>query len=286
MKKSILAASAAAAVLLTTGCGAGQPPSSAAAFGNCALKGDTGTISLHPVQSDTLVVATVLPNPGWWNGTSPDTVKDGFEYCMAADIAHRAGLSQVKVKNLAWDQFISGRATDYDIAMASVTVTDERQNVFNFSRPYFSSNLGVVTRADGGVTEENIHNAKIGAVQGNAGGQWVAKVFKPSTPPSFFQNQTDMLTALRAGQIDAFITDTTLALTLTKDTGRRFVVAGQYSLDQSYGIVTPLGSVNTAPVDQAVAAMEKDGTLDDLSRTYLKPMFGEDPKSIPFWSVK
>ncbi|MFC9420033.1 hypothetical protein, partial [Bacillus mobilis] len=73
MKKSILAASAAAAVLLTTGCGAGQPPSSAAAFGNCALKGDTGTISLHPVQSDTLVVATVLPNPGWWNGTSPDT---------------------------------------------------------------------------------------------------------------------------------------------------------------------------------------------------------------------
>ena len=61
-------------------------------FGNCAPTGDAGSISLTTVEPDTLTVATVLPNPGWWNGNSPEETKDGFEYCLAASIAHRAAM--------------------------------------------------------------------------------------------------------------------------------------------------------------------------------------------------
>ena len=68
-------------------------------FGNCAPTGEAGSISLTTVEPDTLIVATVLPNPGWWNGMSPEDTKDGFEYCLAANIAHRAGLKKMKLMN-------------------------------------------------------------------------------------------------------------------------------------------------------------------------------------------
>ena len=121
-------------------------------FGNCTVTGEPGSIALTTVEADTLIVATVLPNPGWWNGTSPEATLDGFEYCLAAEIAHRAGLKHMKLMNLAWDQFIGGAATGYDIAMASASATDKRREVFDFSQNYFSANLGVAVKAGADVT--------------------------------------------------------------------------------------------------------------------------------------
>lgn len=115
-------------------------------YGNCAPTGQKGSINLTTVEDDTLVVATVLPNPGWYNGVTPQGVSDGYEYCMAAEIAHRAGIKNLKLMNLAWDQYISGTARGYDIAIASTTITDPRRKVFDFSQPYFTSNLGVVIK--------------------------------------------------------------------------------------------------------------------------------------------
>lgn len=98
-------------------------------FGNCTVTGTAGSISLTTVEPDRLIVATMLPNPGWWNGTSPEATVDGFEYCLAAENAGRAGLKHMKLMNLAWDQVIGGAATGYDIAMASASATDKRGKV-------------------------------------------------------------------------------------------------------------------------------------------------------------
>ena len=95
-------------------------------FGNFAPTGEAGSISMTTVEADTLIVATVLPNPGWWNGNSPEDTMDGFEYCLAANIAHRAGVKHMKLMNLAWDQFIGGAATGYDIACLLYTSPSPR----------------------------------------------------------------------------------------------------------------------------------------------------------------
>lgn len=150
MKKQSLAAVALTiGALALTACGGSANSSSssdASAFGDCKVTGQPDSIKLKTQKPDVLTVAVVLPNPGWSNGTSPDTVKSGFEYCMAADIAHRAGLKSVQLKNFAWDQFISGTASGYDIGLATVTITDKRKEVFDFSQRYFSSNLGIAPR--------------------------------------------------------------------------------------------------------------------------------------------
>ncbi|TKC91833.1 amino acid ABC transporter substrate-binding protein [Trinickia terrae] len=255
------------------------------AFGSCKPTGKPNSVSLTTLDKDTLTVATVLPNPGWWNGTSPNTIEGGFEYCLAADIAYRAGLHHVKIRNMAWDQYISGTATGYDIALSSTTITDARKRIFNFSRPYFSSNLGVAIRASADVTEGNIRTKRIGVLQGNVGAEWVAHTLKPKAV-SVYQSQTDMFTALVAGQVGAVITDTTLALSQIKESNGALRVTGQYALNQGYGVITPRGSANTDAVDKVVGELVTDGSVQQLSTTYLQPMFGVDPNAVPVWSVK
>ena len=277
--------------LAITGCSSGAttstPNSNAVpSYGKCAVTGTQGSIHLKTVKPDVLSVVTVLPNPGFWNGTSPDTVDSGFEYCMFADLAYRAGLKSIELKNLAWDQYISGTVTDYDVGGASTSITPAREKIMDFSQPYFSSNLGVATLVDSKVTANNIRTVKIGVLQGNAGGDYVVKTLKPSIQPSLFPAQQDMVTALLAGQIDAFVTDTTLALTLVSGQKDKMTVVGQYKLDQGYGITTPLGSANSKVVNDAVGQMSKDGTLKALSKTYLEPLFGMNPDDVPFWILK
>ena len=254
-------------------------------FGNCKTTGTPGSISLTTVEPDTLTVATVLPNPGWWNGTSPAETKDGFEYCLAAEVAQRAGLKHMKLMNLAWDQFIGGAATGYDIAMASASATDKRRQVFDFSQNYFAANLGVAVKTGSDVTAANLRGKRIGVLQGNLGADWVINTLKPSVEVSQYQGQPEMVAALMAGQVDAIMTDTTLLLTATAGTNGALEVVGQYDTKWGVNVITPKGSANTPAVDSAVVAMNADGTLGKLSAAYLTPLFGKDPNSIAVWPM-
>lgn len=265
-----------------TGCDA-LNENSADGFGDCELTGEAGSIKLETKDPEVLNVTTVLPSNGWWNGESPDSVNSGFEYCMVANIAHRGGLKSVKITHQSWDQYISASNQDYDLSLASTTITEERKQVFDFSEPYFQSNLGVAVKKGNDVTAGNISQKKIGVLQGNMGAQFTTDTLKPKGGPQLFQTETEMFTALKAGQVDAVVTDTTLALTNTSASNGELEVIAQYEMDQGYGVTFPKGSANVEPVNEAIQQMTNDGTLDKLSETYLKPLFGADPNEIPVW---
>ncbi|WP_217133076.1 ABC transporter substrate-binding protein [Leucobacter chinensis] len=261
-----------------------KPEASSGSFGECTITGEAGSIELDTVADGTLTVAAVLPSNGWWNGSSPETINGGFEYCLASNVAHRAGLESVTVQNQSWDQLISASNTNYDMGTASITITEPRKEVFDFSDAYFQSNLGVAIKDGADVTVDNVGEKKIGVLQGNMGSQYVNDTLKPSGGIQQFQSETEMFTALRAGQVDAVVTDTTLALSNTAASNGELVVTGQFELDQEYGIIMPKGTPNLEAVNAAIADMKQDGTFDELSATWLTPLFGVDPNTIPVWN--
>lgn len=262
------------------------PGSAAAAdmIGNCKVTGKKGSIPIKPAIAGQLTVEVNLPAVGWWNGDTPDTIKDGYEYCMAANIAHRAGLDKVKVKNVAWDALVAGQTKDFDLALSEISITAERKKVVDFSVPYFSSDIGIMVKK--GVKFDSsslIKKARIGVQQATTGADFVTMKLKPKMQVKVFPDTPSMYTALQAGQIDAAMTDTSIVLAQAKQSHGLFAVIGQYRTGETYGALYPKGSANEKALDKIITALKKDGTLKALSAKYLAAAWGSDPGKVPYF---
>jgi polar amino acid transport system substrate-binding protein len=252
-------------------------------IGNCELTGKKGSIPVKPAKAGQITVEVNLPSPGWWNGDTPETIKDGYEYCMAANIAHRAGLDKVEVVNVAWDALVAGQTKDFDFALSEISITDDRKKVVDFSVPYFSSDIGVMTKKGKKVDGASIKGMRIGVQQGTTGADFVDQKLKPTTPASVYPDTPSMFTALQAGQIDVAMTDTSIVLAQAGTSNGLFEVPGQFATGETYGALYPKGSKNGKAFDKIIEALKKDGTLDKLAAKYLAAAWGADPTKIPYF---
>ncbi len=259
------------------------PVAAADMIGNCKLTGKKGETPIKPAIAGQLTVEVNLPAVGWWNGDTPDSIKDGYEYCMAANIAHRAGLDKVKVKNVAWDALVAGQTKDFDLALSEISITPERAKVVDFSVPYFSSDIGVMVKKGTKLNSMSIKKARIGVQQATTGADFVTKKLKPMKPVKVFPDTSSMFTALQAGQIDAAMTDTSIVLAQAGQSHGLFQVVGQYHTGETYGALYPKGSANEKALDKIITTLKKDGTLKALSAKYLAAAWGSDPGKVPYF---
>jgi polar amino acid transport system substrate-binding protein len=252
-------------------------------IGKCELSGAKGSIPIAaPAKSGQLTVQTSLPSPIWWNGDTPEAIQDGMEYCMAAEIAWRAGYDKMEVVNVGWDPLVAGQTSGYDLTLSQVSITEDRKKVVDFSIPYFSSDIGVTSRADVPVDANSIKTAKIGVQQATTASTFVTEKLGLTNVQVYPENG-DMFTALRAGQIDAALTDTAIALAEEKSTDGKSVVVGQYKTGEAYGAIYEKGSTNGATIDKIIQSMIDDGTIKKLGGKYLAEAWGKDPATIPYF---
>lgn len=270
-----------AASLLLSACSSGEGDKETNAFGECTVTGEPDSVTIEPVAEGTLTVATNLPSPAWWKGLSPEDITGGYEYCMAAEVAHRAGLDSVTVKNVSFDGLVAGQVKDFDIALAQISITEEREKVVAFSEPYYESKIGVLTKAEGGVTKGSIKSKQLGVQVGTTAVDFAAETVKPKTKVRTFQDTEGMITAVQSGQIDAALQDTAIVLGFAQQSNGKLEVVGQYDSGEEYGAIYPKDSTNREEMDKAISAMQKDGTFDELSSAWLAEAFGTDPNSIP-----
>jgi len=264
---------------------AAAPIASAAdMIGNCELTGEKGSIPLTPAVAGQLTVETSLPAPGWWNGDTPETIADGYEYCMAANIAHRAGFDKLEVVNVAWDALVAGQTKEFDLSLSQISITEDRKKVVDFSVPYFSSDIGVLVKKGTKVDEVSIKDMRIGVQQATTGADFVDQKLKPKTPASVYPDTPSMFTALQAGQIDVAMTDTAIVLGQAAESNGVFEVAGQYATGETYGALYPKGSANAKTLDTIIEALIADGTLKALSAKYLTDTWGADPLAILYFN--
>lgn len=259
-------------------------PVAAATYGNCEVSGQKGAYSITPLVPGQLTVRANLPAPGWWNGDTPATVKDGFEYCMAANIAYRAGLDKLVVVLAAWGQVISGAFKNFDLTLSQASITEARKKTVDFSVPYFDSDIGIIVRQGTKVDSANVKNLRIGVYQATTGAAFVENVLKPVPPIKVYPNVPAMMAALTAGQIDAAADDTAYMLGVASKSHGALAVVGQYHTGETYGAIYPKGSVNEATFDKIIQSLKDDGTLQRLASKYLAAAWGTDPTKVPYFT--
>lgn len=261
---------------------AGVAAAATEGYGDCPLIGEKGSSKIDPAVADQFTVIINLPAVGQFNGDTPETIKDGYEFCMAVNIAHRLGLDKVKLVNASFDSIVAGQNRDYDIALALISVTEPRKKVVDFSAPYMNSGYGVAARADKPVSEQDIKTVRVGTQAGTTLVPFAQDTLKVASL-DVFDDTASMFTALAAGKVDAVMTDLSITLGQAHNSNGRLAVVGKYKSSGETAGIYPKGSPNGKIIDQLIEDMHKDGTLKKLEEAYLLPSWGTSPDKIPLW---
>jgi polar amino acid transport system substrate-binding protein len=138
----------------------------------------------------------------------------GFEVELMQAIADDLGLELVYIEPLNFDSLptVVAGGGKIDLAVSSITITDDRKEVMDFCIPYFVSNQAVVVRAGSSYTTAlDLDGLVVGAQSGTTGLDWAVESLPNATVKEF--NQTsEGLAALRAGEIEAMIFDEPVAI--------------------------------------------------------------------------
>jgi polar amino acid transport system substrate-binding protein len=215
-----------------------------------------------------LTVATELPNPPFVLGDDLDDLEGGFEFDMVNEIAKRLGVERVEWVGFPFTKLVAGARCPCDFAVNGVSILPDRQQRVDFSSPYFTANQGVLVRK--GTTITGVADARqlrFGVQEATSGAAYLDKVLKPTRPPRIFGSTTAAFGALRAGQIDAVMSDVPIVV----DAAAKYpglAVVGQFKTDEQYGAVLAKGSPNTRPLSEVIDRLREDGVLDQLFQRY------------------
>lgn len=241
-----------------------------------ALPGAAPAQTLPDLAGREVVVATenTYPPLQFINGEGQAV---GWEYDAVAEIARRLNLS-VKYENIAWDAMIPAISEgQYDVAMNGITIKEERLEAVDFSVPYMLSQMLMVVRGD----ETRFDDAASFAAD-----ESLLIAAQPGTTPFYvavfevlnsdeqdprvvkFETFGAGLAALRAGDVDLVLSDSTAAHGYVDASEGALKIVGAPLGAEEFGFIFPKGSDLVAPFDAAIAAMEADGTLDALNRKW------------------
>jgi polar amino acid transport system substrate-binding protein len=245
----------------------------------CDEARDAASPTFEPERAGVLTVAAALPAPGFWEGTSPDAITGGFEWALATELADRFGL-RLEVLDLPFSAIAAGHLDGADLAIAQISITDERAEVVDFSIGYYDTSIGVLGRDGDTVTDlKTARERRWAVVQGTTEADFLAETLRPDTEPLLVTDESEAAGAVRSGAVDAALMDLSSALVLANQ-DPELATLGRFLDDQRYGIALTPGSPNLELVDTTLRALISNGTIDELSETWLIPAFAEPPDDV------
>ncbi len=155
-----------------------------------------------------------------------------------------------------------------DIIIATVTVTDERRQVVEFSEPYFmSGSLLLVPKSSQAKGLEDFAGKTIAVIQGAIQDQDVAQL-QPKATRIKFGKVSEAVLAVKGGRADAYVHDDVLVLTLAMENPDMKAI-GKAFMPRPYGIAVRKGDTEFIKwVNGELAKMHRDGSYDRLWKKY------------------
>lgn len=201
----------------------------------------------------------------------------GWEYDAMAEVAKRINITIV-YENTSWDAMIPAVSEgQYDLGMTGITIREDRKEAVDFSMPYMTSQMLMVVRGD----EERFSDAS-----GFAADPDLLMAAQPGTTPFYvgvyevldgdeanpriikFETFGAGLEALKAGDVDLVLSDSTAANGYVSASDGALKIVGEPLGTEDFGFIFPKGSDLVAPIDAAIADMKADGTLDALNQKW------------------
>lgn len=198
---------------------------------------------------------------------------DGFDIALIKAIGEKLGV-EVEVENMEFASLVSSIGSKIDVAIAGMTVTDERKESVDFSDSYYEAVQYVILPADSEIATADDLTGKTIGVQLGTTGDFIATDDIADSTVQQYNKAVDAVNDLINGRLDCVIVDKNPALVFeSKFEGQVKAVDGaEFGFGtEEYAIALPKG--DTALVDAVNAALEEikaDGTFDELVKTYIE----------------
>jgi polar amino acid transport system substrate-binding protein len=281
--------------LLVAACGGGgsdnsssSTPSTASDNSVCAKTTATGDLLAEVCDQGTITVSTDPAYPPQSSYDAKTGKYVGFDIDVATEIAHRLGVD-IAWETPSWDVLTAGGWNDrWQMSVGSMTPTNDRQKVLDFTEPYyFTPAVVVVNEANTDINDlsTDLDGKKIGVCSGCTYEQYLDKTLAikgykfnfiiDNAQISGYDTDTTALQDLALGdgtRLDAVITSLTTAQGYI-DAGHPVKIVGDPVFYEPLSVaidknspVDPTSLYNA--VNTIVKQMHADGTLTQLSKKW------------------
>ncbi|MGB3313186.1 MAG: transporter substrate-binding domain-containing protein [Albidovulum sp.] len=202
----------------------------------------------------------------------------GWEIDFMNAVCKQAELDCV-ITPTAWDGIIPSLTSgQIDVIMASMSITEERAKIIDFSDSYYNSHAIVIVPKDSSATAdpEGMTGKIIGIQVGTVLEDYARKYFTPvAAEINSYQTMNEAVLDLNAGRVDAVLDDSiALDAFLKSETGQACCkVAGAVMSDpdilgHGVGFGLRKGDPILAKLNAAIQATRADGTYDAITKKY------------------
>jgi polar amino acid transport system substrate-binding protein len=190
----------------------------------------------------------------------------GFEREVGDELCARAGLTCEWVTN-DWDSIIPNlQSGNYDVIIAGMSITDERDEVIDFSQNYFppASSAYVALSADANLS--GVVAAQVSTIQAAYVAASGATLLEFATPD-------ETIAAVRNGEADAVFADKDFLVPYVAESNGELVFAGE-EVQLGGGVGLGLRESDTElreKFNAAIQSMKDDGSLNALIEKHFGP---------------
>jgi polar amino acid transport system substrate-binding protein len=221
------------------------------------------------------------PWVGTTDGEGFDTPESqlGFEAGLVYAIAGELGFADTDVvwTRIGFDEAIAPGEKPWDFNLQQYSITEVRDEVVDFSSPYYVTRQSLVTYPDSpfasASTLDDLKDAVLGAQIGTTSLDFIEDVIKPNTEPKVYDENVDLIAAMLAGQLDGMVVDLPTAYFITAVQVEDAIIAGQFETEAAdpdeYGLLFAEGNTLIPCVNSALETLRSNGTLQELEDTYL-----------------
>jgi len=180
----------------------------------------------------------------------------------------------VKFVNTPWEGiFKTLDSGERDIVASSVTITDERKQTMDFSKPYFDAVQLIAVKEDSKVGKfDDLKPLKVGVQTGTTGDEVVQKLLGKTNPNiKRFESTPLALQELAAGGVSAVVADNGVVQHyIANNPNAKFKSVSDASfVAEQYGFAVKKGNADLlSKINVGIDAIKADGSYDAIMAKY------------------
>ncbi len=224
-----------------------------------------------------LTVSTSEPSyPPWVLDNNPES-GEGFEAALVYALAEELGFNREDVVwvDVTFDGAIAPGPKPYDFSIQQISVTPERAKVATFSDVYYQSDKAVIALPGSEVanaeTFADLRSARWGVAVGTTDFDYVTNILGVDNA-AVYDDQAGVFQALQGGQIDATVAALPTALYATAvqvPEAKITALLPKDPRDEGLGLLFAYENPIVPWINEGLAALKEEGTIDDLVQKYL-----------------